>query len=457
MSGGADSLALCHSLADLRQELGFELAACHVEHGLREEARADAEAIQAFCNSLGLTLIRMSRDARREAAARGVSLEEAGRELRYEALAEAAHSAGFGVIATAHHADDQAETILMHLFRGCAPGGLAGMAGRRTLPGDPPLLLIRPLLDVRKDELLRYCRAHGVQPRPDWTNLELRYRRNRLRHLVLPLVESAYPGSVPAILRLGRLASEDDRLLVEMASDLLRQARLDDPGASRLACLPWLSGVAPRLRLSRRRLAEAPPPLARRALALALDELSGSGTPGNRDLELLLALAADGPAPGFTLPGGDVECRRSGSAITLQRLPASREALADQVLPVPGEVHLTDPACRMQIGVEAVGSLCCPPPEAVLLPAAVRGDLVLRSPRPQDRLRPLGSPGEKLLSDLFQQYAVPLQARRSWPIIADAEGIAWVCGLAVAERFRVPSAGLRVIRMRWCTESEPDA
>ena len=187
-SGGADSVCLLQLLVSIRALLRIRLLAVHVNHGLRgEEAVRDEAFCRAFAEAQDIPYSAVSVDVRGEIARSGASVEEAARTLRYTALFDAARKAAMEKtpfrVATAHHADDQAETILLNLLRG---SGLRGLSGMQPVRG----ALIRPLLAVPKKEILDYLDRHGLSYVTDSSNDSDAYTRNRLRHTVLPLLET---------------------------------------------------------------------------------------------------------------------------------------------------------------------------------------------------------------------------------------------------------------------------
>ena len=192
VSGGPDSVCLAHYLAAMRRRVGFTLVLLHVHHGLRgREADRDAESVRALGARLQTPVETALVDVRARAKARGKGLEDAARELRYAAIRRAARRLGCGKAATAHHMDDQAETVLLNLLRGTRLAALAGIPPRRPL--GPGLELIRPLLPLRRSEVLEYLRIHGLGHRLDRSNLALRFTRNWLRLKVLPELARRQP------------------------------------------------------------------------------------------------------------------------------------------------------------------------------------------------------------------------------------------------------------------------
>ena len=212
VSGGPDSVCLLHILDHLKETLGVSLHVVHLNHMLRGAASdADADYVSLLAQSEGLPATVEARDVLAYKREHGLSLEEAARQARYDFFAEVATSLGARRIALGHTADDQMETILMHLVRG---SGLAGIRGMQPLtfwrsPASVTCLrLVRPLLDVAREETEAYCQAYALEPRSDLSNYSLDYTRNRFRHELVPLLESYNPNVGAALLRTARAAAD---------------------------------------------------------------------------------------------------------------------------------------------------------------------------------------------------------------------------------------------------------
>ena len=204
LSGGADSTALLCLFLEIAKEYPLRISCAHVEHGIRgEQSLDDLFFVRALCKEKGAALYDTRVDAPAHARAHGCGLEDAARQLRYDFLNRIADGIGADVIALAHHADDQAETVLLHAMRGSDIRGLCAMRYRSGR-------LIRPLLDVKPDALRRMLRDMGQSWREDASNADTRYLRNRIRHSVLPDMESAMPGAGAALTRLAVAAQRDE-------------------------------------------------------------------------------------------------------------------------------------------------------------------------------------------------------------------------------------------------------
>ena len=395
LSGGADSVAL---LDLLRRWNGCALAAAHFHHGIRgAEADADADFCRALCANWGIEYFEGKADAPAAAAARRQGLETAARELRYAFLRQIKVQIGADFIVLAHHMDDQAETVLMHLLRGAGTSGAAGMR-RQSID------LFRPLLGVRKQALIAHLRENGIPWREDRTNAVADTPRNRLRLNIMPELEALYPGAVPALYRCASLAAEEDAWLEAEAEAWLR--------AHREALVNGL-----RLRY------EAPP--ARVLLRRALRQAAGIALDRGRS-EALCELASG-----------------SGGALQLSaRLRAERTAsglyLLDCAYTPPEPVDLALPGRTELPGICAVTAspwdgpcIRSNGPAQTLDLQALQG-AVLRTRRAGDRIRPLGMSGSKLLSDYLTDRRIERPLRETLPLVARGDRILWVVGVGIA-------------------------
>jgi tRNA(Ile)-lysidine synthase len=223
VSGGADSVALVRAMCSIKKGGAGRLLVAHLNHRLRaQESDADQAFVEGLCRKLGMPCEVESLAAGQLAAARPEGLEAAARAARYEFLQRVAGRVGARYVATAHTADDQAETILHRIVRGTGISGLSGMARARTLG---PATLIRPLLSFRRGQLLEYLSDLGQPYRSDPSNEDLRFTRNRIRHRLLPqLAEEFNTAVTDALLRLGQLAGEVQEVVGGLVEDCYRQA-----------------------------------------------------------------------------------------------------------------------------------------------------------------------------------------------------------------------------------------
>ena len=459
VSGGPDSTALLLILSRLAPSLDLSLTAAHFDHGLRgpSAARRERSYVEAICHRLGVPLRVGAGDTRAQARAYRLSREEAARELRYAFLAEAAAAAGCTVVTTGHTADDQVETVLLHIVRGSGLAGLAGMAARGPWPlaGREGLDVGRPLLCLRRQETAHYCRGEGLEPVVDPSNVSPAFLRNRVRLELLPLLRQYNPRIDSALLRLAEAARADLAVLEGMAADVL------SPGGGGQAVV-----------LSRRRLAGLSEGLRRHALRLAVRRLLGDLRDLHGDhIDALLAGLARGVGYHLDLPRGirfDVGYEEATLSLEQGEAPALRAAPSsaseaphpEATLTVPGvtswgpwlvEAELT--AVGLPAGQAGAETSSADPWQAWLDADVTGEDLRVRSWRPGDRFRPLGLAGEKKLQDFFVDARIPRAQRDAVPLVCGEPGIVWVVGHRIDGRARVTEATHRLLRLRfrWAT------
>jgi tRNA(Ile)-lysidine synthase len=214
LSGGYDSLCMLYILNELKNVRKFSLCAAHLNHSYRPEADSDEEFVKNLCKSLGIEAYTRKVDVLQYSKERKISFETAGREVRYAFFEELMEKMPRSVTATAHNANDSAESFIMHLLRG---SGLSGLVGIRPVRGR----IIRPLIETTREEIEKYCKEKGLTPRIDKTNFDDDYTRNDIRHNVMPpLIER---GGIKAIARAARLLSQEDEFLSEYTGSVAKK------------------------------------------------------------------------------------------------------------------------------------------------------------------------------------------------------------------------------------------
>lgn len=386
LSGGPDSTALLHALAVVAPRLKVRLRAAVVDHGLRPESAREARAAARRARGLGVpcTIVRV--DVR---SARGphVSWQDAARRARLAALGAIARRTHCTRVALGHTADDQAETVLFRILRGTGVRGLAGIPYRRGV-------FVRPLLDVRRREVLAYLAKRRLDFVSDPSNADQRFARARLRRDVLPVLARENPRVVDALLALA--ADARTRAVTRAASDPATAADEALPGAT-----------SRRARATIARLSRAARGTSRVAVPGGEVEISYGRvrfTPRTR-----------GTVPAAPGAGGRAGPQGAGGARLVRR---------------PGRYRL--PGARVVIGLRVARR--APGAGAIFDRDAVAWPLVVRFPRPGDRMRPRGGTGSRKLSDLLIDAKIPRGERAPLPVLADAAGnILLVPGLRPSE------------------------
>jgi len=399
VSGGADSMALLHVLSLSQPTRGFLLYVATFDHGLRGQQGADDAAFVAEMSQRWGVTCHVGR-GELDPAAPGV--EARARAARYAFLAKMAHQVGADWVATGHHADDQAETVLMHLIRGAGVGGLRGMRSSAPLPGSPDLVLIRPLLGVRRAEIIAYCARAHIPYQHDPTNDDPTYRRNWARHIALPTLAHANPDISGALVRLSEAAGMDDDLL----ENLTRPAILAT------------SVTAGRVIVPRPVFSALPLALRVRVVAWACGRLQPSEPPTFDHLRGAAGLA-DGQTGGrWELPGG-LRARLEHDAFIVERTDGSEDEA------VPGLEVLPDDSYTLRLGAWCAlvggGAVCwLPEPGAGALDFyAAPGQIVaLRTPHSGERIRLCGAGGHsKRLKDWLIDHKIPQRWRARLPVL----------------------------------------
>lgn len=414
LSGGADSVALLKLMCMQRKALDLQITAAHLHHGIRgPQADEDAAFCRKLCASLDVHLIEEKIDVPAFAIKRGMGLETAAREIRYDFLRRAKRQCGADCIALAHHLNDQAETILMHLLRGTGPEGACGMA---RVSGD----LYRPLLDTPKAALIQFLKESGINWQEDATNQISDNPRNALRLHVLPEIEKSYPSAAAAIARYGRLARIESDCLERMTCDFLQERLEHGPYGQRLR----LHGDEDEAILRR-----------------AIRKLAGRDLSAEK-IDTLVSLANQ--MRGRMEISGSLRVEKtSGHLYFLPSQPVYPEAVP---LKIPGETLLPGVCCI----IAEEGSF---PPEKndpfteVFNADHLKG-AVLRTRKNGDRIRPLGASGEKLLSDYLTDRKIDRPLREFLPLVACENRILWACGVGMSHEARIQTDTLRTVRLR---------
>lgn len=306
LSGGVDSVCMTHILASLRPQLGIRLCAAHFSHGIRPEAAEEERLlVQSLCQSLGIELRCGRGDAPALAQKQGISVENAARTLRYVFLRRAAEETGSARIATAHHRDDNCETVLLNLVRGSGTVGLGGI---------PPVRdeFIRPLIGLTRAQIEAYAGRNNLRWAQDMSNFDQRIPRNRVRHTVMPALQSINPQAAANIARAAELARLDGEFLELCANRLADQAVRRKNGIELQAAV----------------LAQAHPAVAGRAVRLLYVRAGGRvGVFTLRHAQAVLALCAGAsPSARADLPGGMIAYRRY-DALVLETAHEKQEPL----------------------------------------------------------------------------------------------------------------------------------
>jgi tRNA(Ile)-lysidine synthase len=455
VSGGADSVALLCLLAELQTRLGVQLLVLHFHHQLRgAEADEDELFVAGLAGKFGFDFVPDRADVAGEARRNGWNLEDAARRLRYQFFASVATSHGLSRVAVAHTANDQAETVLAHLLRGTGPTGLAGIypvAGR----------IIRPLLDIGRDELRDYLLRLNQSWREDATNCDTSRTRARIRHKLLPLLQQDFePATVAHLARLAGLAREEELFWRALEDERFAALVLREPYgvvslriADLLSPLPLLASDSRDVRPHGGFPPTAVLALTRRLVRRIFLELRGSRQQLTaRHVESVLHLAVKSQSGSrIELPGMLVERRFD----RLMFSPVSPDVRTEKI----GRNHLPGPQFEYTIALpDSSKASCIIIPEirrrfnlkVVDWPSGsretimgqgtldfdrLRWPLILRNWRPGDSYRPHRRRRVRKLKRMLLESRVPRSDRASWPVLTSAGALVWALGFSVADEF----------------------
>lgn len=412
LSGGLDSVVLLDLLQELQPRWRWRLSAAHFDHRMRAESGADAEWVRALCERRAVAL-RSGRAAARPGG------EAEARERRYGFLLQARAELSADWLATAHQADDQAETVLFRLLRGSGMAGLAGIPERRAPH------IVRPLLPFWRAQIEEYAQARGLDHREDLTNRDLTIARNWLRHDLIPALEAGpMPGLRGQLVELAHLARRAQRVLERLSERAAAGVVLEESN-SRLVVARARFMVYDRnirahlLRTLVGRIGQRPGRVATRC-ALAFVEKGASG----RRIEL----------------AAGVLIRREFDRLVIERAAAGGGGARQAPLVVPGlgsgegDVRIAGARWRVRWAPGALQGASADEEIAGFVPSELGFPLTVRSWRPGDRIKTAA--GTRKLKKLFVERRVGRSQRESYPLLADADGVLWVVGLLCGVRAR---------------------
>lgn len=433
LSGGPDSVALLQLLVGLSRSLDLTLTAVYLNHGIRKRAAAREEKFcSALCERLAVECLVVREDIPALALREKKGLEETARDFRYALFEKIVEERHLDKIALGHHADDQVETVLFRLARGTGRSGLLGIPHRRGR-------IIRPLLDLRKDEILNYLNDNGIEYCLDRSNLESKYRRNYLRNKLLPALRKNLNPSVDrAILNLVDSLEAEEAFLLGETAKAVRRSLSRSPGGKLELDLKRFSGYDKWLR--------------RRLLRYCLKATCVAGlAPDKRTVERLDQLAAE--AEGAVALVGGWRAVASGGRLVFHR---SKPLRFDRVLK-PGKSIRLEPlrsnlSSRLQNRRQTRLVKKTRSRQVLVDWLKVSPPLRVRSLKPGDKFRPLGMTGHKKVGDFLTDRKVPRVYRDEIPVVCDSKGIIWVVGQELADRVKIDNNTRKVLSIAYTVQ-----
>ena len=442
VSGGADSVCLLRILARLAEEFRLRLTVAHLNHGLRgAESEGEEAFVRHLSDEMGIAFISRRVDVDSLRRGKGRSLEEIGREERYRFLDETAKRCVAGKIATGHHRDDQAETLLIHLLRGSGPEGLRGILPIRDGR------LIRPLLDVGRTEILEYLRQERVPFMTDSSNLSPLFLRNRIRVGLIPELTANYnPRLVEGLCHTAAIIRGEDDYLQGVVRRIVAGWGIAPDAVEAAVPVAALCGLHEALQGR----------IVKWLLEAAVPSKNGVGY-AHVEAVLALARGMESRYRSLDLPFG-ILVEREGTLLRIRstgdrrargRKRKASQPLFEYRLEIPATVHLTEIGRTIHldlIGKPTLREMKEEPRKAFMDYERVNPPLILRGAVQGERIDLFGSGGNKKLKEYFIDRKIPRPLRKQIPLLCDSRSVIWIAGERISERVRVTGETKKVLK-----------
>lgn len=443
VSGGPDSVVLAHVLHSLAAEYSLRMAIAHLNHSLRgRESERDAEFVIAYARQLDVPIYSEKKDVRAYRRSRRLSLEEAARKIRYEFFDMVAVRHGYNKIALGHHSDDNAELMLMNLLRGSGPLGLSGISPVRDGK------IVRPLIHLNRSDILDYIDGNKLQFVVDASNADLRYRRNKIRHHLIPELKESYNPRIGETLnRLGDIMRVEEQWIEDALAPVFKQCvSVETSDQIRLNIFRLRNQArAAKRRLIRKAIFSVKKDL-RRITLLHVDTI--------------LALIETGPVSGgLNMPGG-IRVERTAEELTIARKTnvrykkkyRSRSVRTDYQYTIPGTGTIPIEEADASITFAEIGTDDLPDFKnsgrqlAFFDMDCLRFPLIVRNVRPGDRFSPLGVKGTQKVKKYFIDNKIPGLQRRKCPLVLSGGKIIWIAGHRTDNSVKIGPQTRRVLK-----------
>jgi len=441
VSGGPDSVCLLHVLHSLSDVLNMKIFAFHLNHMLRgEESDKDEQYVRGLCGSMGIPLTVESCDVKAFASQKGISVEEAGRELRYAKLKEEAARRGASKIAVAHNLNDQAETVIMNILRGTGLDGLKGMDIRN---GE----IIRPLLGIDRKRIEEYCRENSLNYRIDSSNLKTDYTRNKVRIELIPHIDRIMgTDSSRNIFRMALLLKDDLDFIEKAAESFYEQCKVQSPGDEVIIDIPAFEKYHPAMQ--------------KRVLRNAILELTGS-LKGIESVHVndALKLALEGRTGATLHLPRSIRVSKSYGLLKISLGKKNEKAAGFRKnINIPGETHIDIGGQNIILkaliekkaeDIEVPYNIRYNSLEQIFDYDKVKMGINIRNREQGDVFKPLKSNGTKKLKKYFIDRKIPAELRDKIPLIAQGNEIIWIIGYGISDKFKVTESTETLLRLKY--------
>ncbi len=436
LSGGPDSVCLLHILNQLKKELDIKIYAAHLNHKIRGvEAQKDAMYVAKLCDEMGIICFIRAIDVPKYCEEKNLSLEEGARILRYNMFFEIKEKIKADKIAIAHNMDDQAETVLMRMMRGTGLQGLKGIEYKRS-DG-----IIRPILDVYRQEIESYCGENQLNPRIDHTNLEDIYTRNKIRLKLIPYMEENFnPNLKESIARMANLLRDDSDYVDIKANELFLE--IGEKLSQNIITLDLEKFLKVHKSLQNR--------IIRKSIHFILGNIKGIE---QKHIEDVMHLAFESKVDlRINLPRGLMVYKKKNEILFTNEELLEKRISYNYKLPKSGYIKIKELNSLVEskiVNVEEVNTYQEDEYTKFFDVDKIYGNLTIRNRKDGDKIKILGLGGNKKIKDLFIDLKIPRENRNKVPILCDEKGIIWVIGYRMSEDYKVDKSTQRILKVTY--------
>ncbi|CAH2211812.1 tRNA lysidine(34) synthetase TilS [Tepidibacter aestuarii] len=434
VSGGPDSICMLHILNYLKDEFNIKIYAAHLNHKIRGiEAQKDAMYVAKICDIMRVPCFIRAIDVPAYCNENGVTLEEGARILRYNMFFEIKDKISADKIAIAHNINDQAETVIMRMMRGTGLQGLKGIQYKRE-DG-----IIRPLLDVDREEIEAYCEQNNLSPRIDQTNLEEIYTRNKIRLKLIPyMIENFNPNLKESIARMANLLKDDGDFIMEQSNKSFDEmcSKISDNTIS----MDIEKFINAHRALKNR--------IIRKCIDYVLGNIKGIEQKHIQDVNNLINSHKNNSR--IDLPKGILVYKKGGRIIFTDEEMIEEKISYDYIIPKSGYIKIKESNTIVEskiLNIDEYEKSSNDKYTKFFDADKIKGSLHIRNRRNGDKIKLLGLGGSKKIKDLFIDLKIPKEERDLVPILSDEKGIIWVIGHRMSEDYKIDSNTKNVLRI----------
>ncbi len=434
VSGGHDSMTLLYVLESLKHELEFEISVAHINHGIRGiEADGDEEYVKNICKDLEIPFYSLKANMDEYAKEHKLTSEEAGREIRYNFFRKVIKDSGSNKISVAHNKDDQAETLLMRFMRGTGIDGLRGMEFKTND-------IIRPLLDIQRADIEKYCTQCGITPRIDKTNAMPIYGRNKVRLELIPYIEETFnSGIINTLARTSEIMKSDSDFLMEYTKEKFEEILKDF--------------TKTRVTLDTKKLENLHPAIKTRTIRCAIEKLN-TNLKGieRKHIEDILELISSNKTGKMINITNDIVVKISYDNLILEKNENEEELSFNHKLEIGEEKYIEELGSKIKSSVYSIEDVNIDLNNKLVKCFDydnINSEIYVRNRSNGDKFKPFGMNGSKKLKSFFIDEKIPKEQRSKTPLVLDGKAIIWVVGHRISEDYKVSSSTKKVLVLEY--------